>query len=401
MSQYNKANYKALYGSTGTVFPDNTTEDISEGDMRQFGEDQADTFMSISDNAYNMFGATASGTDTYTATLSPSISSYSSDHRYFIKFTNANTGAATLNLNSIGAKSIVKNGSTALSAADIKAGQILILAYDGTNLQIVGNVSSGGGISGLTANRIPYAISSTALTDDSALTWDATNNAVTIGSARMHSPGTSNTFIGESSGNFTLTGNTNTGVGHNSLQDLTSGNNNTTFGQNAGRNITSGSANIAVGVGALDAVTTASGNTAVGNGSGFLATGSSNIFIGQDCGDNVTSGGQNIIIGAQVDAPSATNNGQLIIQNIIFGTGNTNAGTTISTGSIGIGIASPATKLDVDGPVRVKSYTVAGVPSASGVTGAMIYVSNESGGAVIAFSDGTNWRRVTDRNIIS
>ena len=31
----------------------------------------------------------------------------------------------------------------------------------------------------------------------------------------------------------------------------------------------------------------------------------------------------------------------------------------------------------------------------------MIYVSNESGGAVIAFSDGTNWRRVTDRAVIS
>jgi hypothetical protein len=28
-------------------------------------------------------------------------------------------------------------------------------------------------------------------------------------------------------------------------------------------------------------------------------------------------------------------------------------------------------------------------------------VSNETGGAVLAFSDGTNWRRVTDRNIIA
>ena len=53
-------------------------------------------------------------------------------------------------------------------------------------------------------------------------------------------------------------------------------------------------------------------------------------------------------------------------------------------------------------PVRVPSYTVAGVPSAStSGAGAMIYVSNESGGAVLAFSDATNWRRVTDRAIIS
>jgi hypothetical protein len=50
MSQLSKSTYKALYGSTGTTFPDNTTEEISEGDMRQFGEDQADSFMSINDN---------------------------------------------------------------------------------------------------------------------------------------------------------------------------------------------------------------------------------------------------------------------------------------------------------------------------------------------------------------
>ncbi len=31
----------------------------------------------------------------------------------------------------------------------------------------------------------------------------------------------------------------------------------------------------------------------------------------------------------------------------------------------------------------------------------MIYVSNESGGAVVAFSDGTSWRRLTDRAVVS
>ena len=54
------------------------------------------------------------------------------------------------------------------------------------------------------------------------------------------------------------------------------------------------------------------------------------------------------------------------------------------------------------GAVRVGSYTVGTVPSASALgAGASIYVSNETGGAVIAFSDGTNWRRVTDRTVIS
>ena len=45
-------------------------------------------------------------------------------------------------------------------------------------------------------------------------------------------------------------------------------------------------------------------------------------------------------------------------------------------------------------------YTVMTLPSAS-LLGQMIYVTDESGGAVPAFSDGTDWRRVTDRAVIS
>ncbi len=70
------------------------------------------------------------------------------------------------------------------------------------------------------------------------------------------------------------------------------------------------------------------------------------------------------------------------------------------TGRIGLGLASPSAKLDVDGPVRIRSYTVAGVPAAT-AAGQLIYVSNEAGGATIAFSDGTSWRRMADRAVIA
>ena len=46
------------------------------------------------------------------------------------------------------------------------------------------------------------------------------------------------------------------------------------------------------------------------------------------------------------------------------------------------------------------SFKVASLPNA-GVPGQMIYVSDESGGATMAFSDGSNWRRITDRQIVS
>ena len=52
------------------------------------------------------------------------------------------------------------------------------------------------------------------------------------------------------------------------------------------------------------------------------------------------------------------------------------------------------------GVVYFKSYTVATLPSA-GTAGGMIYVSDETGGAVMAFSDGTDWRRVTDRSVVA
>ncbi len=49
--------------------------------------------------------------------------------------------------------------------------------------------------------------------------------------------------------------------------------------------------------------------------------------------------------------------------------------------------------------VQLPIYTVATVPVQK--TGSLIFVSDETGGAVPAFSDGTNWRRVTDRIIVS
>jgi hypothetical protein len=48
-----------------------------------------------------------------------------------------------------------------------------------------------------------------------------------------------------------------------------------------------------------------------------------------------------------------------------------------------------------------ESFTVSGLPSAASNARRVVYVSNESGGAVLAFSDGISWRRVTDRAVVS
>jgi len=48
-----------------------------------------------------------------------------------------NAGAATLNINSLGAKAIKKNGSNALDPGDLYAGQVAVVQYDGTNFQLL------------------------------------------------------------------------------------------------------------------------------------------------------------------------------------------------------------------------------------------------------------------------
>lgn len=79
----------------------------------------------------------ASGTDTYTF-IATRPATYTTNERFLIKFTNANTGAATINRNSLGAKSIKRNGFANLASGDISAGQTFLLIYDGTNYNLVG-----------------------------------------------------------------------------------------------------------------------------------------------------------------------------------------------------------------------------------------------------------------------
>lgn len=53
------------------------------------------------------------------------------------------------------------------------------------------------------------------------------------------------------------------------------------------------------------------------------------------------------------------------------------------------------------GPMKVKAYARAALVPAAAAAGQIIDVCEEVGGAVIAFSDGASWRRVTDRAVAS
>lgn len=83
------------------------------------------------------YAASTTAANTYVATLSPVPAAYTAGMVVFIKFTNHNTGAATINLNSLGAKDIKNLDGTALVTNNIYDGMIAALAYDGTNFQLL------------------------------------------------------------------------------------------------------------------------------------------------------------------------------------------------------------------------------------------------------------------------
>lgn len=79
---------------------------------------------------------TASGTDTYTGTLSPAPNGYNADQVYPVIFSNTNTSSApTLNLNGYGAKTIKRRDGSGLLQGDLRG--LHFLHYNGTDFVLL------------------------------------------------------------------------------------------------------------------------------------------------------------------------------------------------------------------------------------------------------------------------
>lgn len=78
--------------------------------------------------------------DAYTGTATPTLSAYTTGQVFRIKFTVANTAAATLDIDSVGAKAIKKYVSGAkadIETGDIVANYVGLLEYDGTDFVLI------------------------------------------------------------------------------------------------------------------------------------------------------------------------------------------------------------------------------------------------------------------------
>jgi hypothetical protein len=88
-------------------------------------------------------GVATTGTDTYAATLAPVPTAYNTNQVYAVIFAAENTSTApTLNLNSLGAKTIKKGNSKALAPGDLQVNVLYFLLYNGTDFILL-NPSKG------------------------------------------------------------------------------------------------------------------------------------------------------------------------------------------------------------------------------------------------------------------
>lgn len=89
-----------------------------------------------------VYAADAGSNDTYVITLSPAPGSYTTGMVIHFKANTINTGAATINVNSLGAKTIKKMHDQDLADGDIEANQLVTLIYDGTNFEMQSQVAT-------------------------------------------------------------------------------------------------------------------------------------------------------------------------------------------------------------------------------------------------------------------
>lgn len=100
------------------------------------------------------YAADAGASDDYAISIG-GYAAYAAGDQFAFKANTANTGAATLNVNSLGAKTIKKNKDQDLTNGDIKAGQLVLVQYDGTNFQMLSQLGTGNG-SGIENIVNPY-----------------------------------------------------------------------------------------------------------------------------------------------------------------------------------------------------------------------------------------------------
>lgn len=89
-------------------------------------------------NASSSYGTTTNATNAYSVTTSPSFNALTTGQTIFLKFNAVNTGAITLNPNSIGATTVQDIDGNAIAAGHIVTNRRYEVFFDGTNFILLG-----------------------------------------------------------------------------------------------------------------------------------------------------------------------------------------------------------------------------------------------------------------------
>ena len=106
---------------------------VSNGTAR----DQYATLAQLQDGGAQYVGS-VSGTDTITGSLTPAIAAYATGMVVVLTPANTNTGAATLALNGLSAKTIITALGANLTAGALRPNYPTVLVYNGTNFVVIG-----------------------------------------------------------------------------------------------------------------------------------------------------------------------------------------------------------------------------------------------------------------------
>jgi len=135
-----------------------------------------------------------------TATTFPAA--YAAGQAIWVKVANGNTGTTTININSLGAVSVTKNGMTGLASGDLAAGGMYLLMYDGTEFQVQLGGSGGGSASPVTARAFNTAAYGSVGTSWTLMTFDSND----YDTSSIHSTSSSTgRFVAPALGKYRLT----------------------------------------------------------------------------------------------------------------------------------------------------------------------------------------------------
>lgn len=125
--------------------------------------------------------SSVSGTNTITATVTPVPSAYATGQVFTFEPANNNTGAATINISSLGAKNIYLNNAP-LAADVLVAGQPVVIRYNGTQFEIIGKADFA------SLNAVSQTFAGSVSINNNTTLGDAAADTVTFNAAAWSAP---------------------------------------------------------------------------------------------------------------------------------------------------------------------------------------------------------------------